>query len=1066
MFRKLEKWHLLIVFAGLFACKPSVPEEVSQASENIPEEIDFNLHVKPILSDRCFACHGPDANKRKANLRLDTEEGAFAALGEEKNRFAIKAGNLKKSEMFHRILSDDPDLMMPPPESNLTLTDEEKATLVRWIDQGAEWKPHWAFITPEKPKLPEVKNEEWPANEIDHFVLKKLENKKFTPAPQADKRTLVRRLYFDLTGLPPSPDQVDEFVNDNSPDAYEKLVDELLQTPAHAERLAMEWMDVARYADSHGYHADGYREMWPWRDWVISAFAKNMPYDKFISWQIAGDLLPDPSREQLVATAFHRNHPMTAEGGIVDEEYRVEYVLDRVNTTAKAFLGLTMECSRCHDHKYDPISQKEYYQFSAFFNNVDELGMTGDDGNAGPMLKLTNEVTQHRLDSLYTMIEQIDKQKEVLAGNVKDNQIKITKVNTKNGLLAHYPLNSKREKTANLQNPGKPGKIVGEADEVEGMQGTAIRVNGDHEFIELTEMGLFEKTEPFSISLWLKPEKKVQYQEIFGNNGNKNSYWRGYESYLDSLNRVTWRLVHALPHNLIQVTTEEGIPASEWTHLTFAYDGSSSASGLKIYVNGKAIQLNIDYDNLYKTILPVNPSYKTDNRPLRFGKAYRAFSGDDGVLAGAFDEIKIYNRAITALEAASMYRHYQPQAQFKLSKKDTLDFWLSQQKEYKELMAKAQKTWEKELEVMDSLPELMIMKEMDKPRPAYILDRGIYNARLEEVGPATPNAVLSFADEFEKNRLGLAKWLISDQNPLTSRVTVNRYWQMIFGKGIVGTSDDFGNQGDLPTHPELLDWLAVDFRENGWDLRRLIKMMVMSSTYRQASVADEEIREKDPGNLFLARGPKHRLQAEMIRDNALKAAGLLVKKVGGPSAKPYQPPGLWIEKGTFSKMLLTYEADKGDGLYRRSLYTFIKRTSPPPNMTIFDQQSRSFCVVKRQTTNTPLQALVLLNDPQFVEASRLVAERMQKEVNGDLEKKLDYGFKLLTSRSLKPEETAIFKQLYNEETRKYEENKAAADSLLSVGDYPADDSLDKVNTAALTVVASLMMNHDEAYMKR
>ena len=1066
MFFQLQKWHLLILLAGMISCKPSVPEEVEQASENIPQEIDFNLHVKPILSDRCFACHGPDANKREADLRLDTEEGAFAALGKDKNRFAIKAGNLKNSEMFHRIVAQDPDIMMPPPESNLVLTAEEKAILIRWIDQGAEWKTHWAFINPEKPKLPKVKNNNWPQNEIDHFVLKKLEEENFKPASPADKITLVRRLYFDLTGLPPSPQQVQAFVDDNSANAYENLVDKLLTTPEHAERLAMEWMDVARYADSHGYHADGYREMWPWRDWVISAFAKNMPYDKFVSWQVAGDLLPDPSREQMVATAFHRNHPMTAEGGIVDEEYRVEYVLDRVNTTAKAFLGLTMECSRCHDHKYDPISQKEYYQFSAFFNNVDELGMTGDDGNAGPMLKMTDEVTQKRLDSLYTMIEQLDKQKETLAQNVEDNALQIAKVNLRNGLIAHYPLNAGTEKTPNLADSRKPGKIVGEADIVNGPRGNAIRVNGDHEFIELPKMGLFEKTEPFSISLWLKPEKKDQYQEIFGNNGNKNSYWRGYESYMDSTNRITWRLVHALPHNLIQVTTEEPVPLQEWTHLSFAYDGSSSASGLKLFINGQATDLNIDYDNLYKTILPVNPNYKSANRPLRFGKAYRAFSGDDGVMAASFDEIKIYDRAITSLEAANLYKNYQPEAQLTLTRKDSMEYWLDQQQEYQQLMAQAQAAWEKELEVMDSLPELMVMKEMEKPRPAYILDRGIYNARLEQVYPSTPNSVLSFSDDFEKNRLGLAKWLVSDENPLTARVSVNRYWQMIFGKGIVGSSNDFGNQGDLPTHPKLLDWLAVDFRENGWDVRRLLKMMVMSSTYRQSSVAGDEKREKDPGNLFLARGPKQRLQAEMIRDNALKAAGVLVKKVGGPSVKPYQPPGLWIEKGTFSKILLTYQPDQGDGLYRRSLYTFIKRTSPPPNMTIFDQQSRSFCVVKRQTTNTPLQALVLMNDPQFVEASRLVAERMQKEVEGDLEEKLNYGFQLLASRPLEPEETAIFKQLYQEETEKYNENIAAADSLLSVGEYPVDDSLDKINTAALTVVASLMMNHDESYMKR
>ncbi len=1064
--QKVKRWHFVSIssLCLIAACQSPVPDEIQAASADIPDVVDYSLHVKPILSDRCFACHGPDNNTREAGLRLDTKDGAYAALQNDKNKFALKAGHLKKSEVFHRIISEDPDLMMPPPESNLSLTDKEKAIIVRWIEQGAEYKPHWAFVKPEKLNLPKVKDKLWPQNEIDYFVLRKLEKQGMEPNPKANKTTLIRRLYFDLTGLPPTPEQVAFFVKDTHADAYEQLVDRLLKTPEHAERMAMEWMDVSRYADSHGFHADGLRHMWPWRDWVISAFAKNLPYDQFITWQTAGDLLPNATREQMIATGFNRNHPINSEAGVVPEEFRVEAVLDRANTTARAFLALSFECARCHDHKFDPISQKEYFQFSAFFNNVDELGVISNDGNSGPLLKLTNEVAETKLDSIHHLIKEVTARQESLVQ--KAGKHSNLQPNLKKGLLAHLPLDATRDEAINLANRTKPGKLRGDVDLVDGAKNSAIRIDSDYEFLQIEE-GMFEKTQPFSVSLWIKPEKQDHYQEIFGNAGQKNSFWRGYEAYLDSLNRVSFRLTHALPHNLVHITSHETIDLNQWTHLAFTYDGSAQAKEVKIYINGKIAETTIHYDNLYKSILPVNAHHRLEKRDIRIGKAYRGNTGDDGLLKGAFDEIRVYEREISAVEVAHLYQEASPnEAITWLSHKDSIEHHLMQQPNYLANLIQLQKMRDAELSIKDTITEVMVMKEMPEMRPAYVLERGIYNAHLEQVFPNTPSSINKFGEAYENNRLGLAKWLVSEDNPLTARVAVNRYWQMLFGLGILATSDDFGNQGDLPTHPGLLDWLAVDFRENGWNVRRLLKQIVMSATYQQSSVASLEKQEKDPDNLWLAYGPKHRLQAEMIRDNALQAAGLLVKHVGGPSVKPFQPKGLWSEKASFSRKLHYYVQDSGISLYRRSMYTFIRRSQPPPNLAVFDQPNRSYCVIQRQTTNTPLQSLVLLNDPQFIEASRLVAERMQQEAGDTLEQQLNYGFRLLTSRDLKPREKEIFKSLYKEEINKFNQQIGAADSLLSIGDHPRDPSLDKVNTAALTVVASLMMNHDEAYMKR
>ena len=1063
--RRFSLMALVIVIALGSGCEPSISDDEALLA-SLPETVDFNFHIRPLLSDRCYKCHGPDENARETDLRLDTEEGAFGKLTESARNRAIVPGSLRRSELAHRIISDDPDYQMPPPDANLSLSEYEVALLRKWIDQGAEWKPHWAFVPPEKPDVPEVNNAGWPKNPIDNFVLARLEREGVEPADEADKERLLRRVSFDLTGLPPSVVELDAFLADESPDAYEKAVDRLLGTVAYAEHMAVDWMDVSRYADSHGYHADGYRMMWPWRDWVIEAFDDNMPYDEFITVQLAGDLFPNPTDEQRLATAFHRNHQMTAEGGIVDEEYRLEYVADRTNTTARAFMGITMECARCHDHKFDPVTQKEYFQLSAFFNNVNEVGMTADDGNAGPMLMLFEGDAEEQLKTLRDSINALQDLLEQRTKAVKPSEferIGVSNETLKQGLIDHYELDTlDSTSTSNSVRGREAAGISGDVELVDGPVGKGIRFDYDFDYLELKKAGLFERHEPFSIAFWTRPEKKEPYAELMGNAGQKNSYWRGYEIFVDSLNRVNVRLIHALAHNQLHVFSEEGIPFNEWSHIAVTYDGASKAAGVSIYVDGQKQAAYTRIDNLYKSMLPVNYKYEVEERPMRVGKSYRAFGGDDGIYKGSFDDIRFYDRKLSGLEAAFLSQALLPDDQ-ELRREHYL---LSHDEDYREMTDRLLSLYEEEHRLIEPIDEIMVMEEMKTPRTTYLLNRGAYDQPVEEVKPGTPEIILAFDEDLPQNRLGLARWLVDPANPLTARVTVNRFWQMHFGSGIVETPDDFGYQGRLPTHPALMDWLATTFVESGWDLKALNRLIVTSATYRQSSRPRPDLAELDPENRWLARGNSRRLSAEMIRDNALAASGLLVRTVGGPSAKPYQPEGLWIEKNTFSPMLLTYEPDKGDGLYRRSLYTFVKRTSPPPAMLAFDATDRSICIVQRQSTSTPMQSLILMNDPQYVEASRVLAERMQQEAGDDLENQLEYGFRALTSRRPKAEEMELFAEMYREELRRFGAEPADALALLEVGDKPRDAKFDPARTAALTMVVNTMMNHDEAYMRR
>lgn len=1077
---------LLVVLSK--SCQSGKVEFPKDITAQIPEKIDYNLHVKPLLSDRCFACHGPDKNSRKADLRLDTEEGAKMLLGEEKNRMAVVANDPHKSEVFKRMFTDDPELVMPPPESNLTLTEYEKALLTRWIEQGAEYKPHWSFIKPENTGIPEIKEKDWAVNEIDNFILSKLERENINHAPEASKETLIRRVAFDLTGLPPSLAEIDQFIADNSPNAYEKMVDQFLASPHYGERVASEWLDVARYADSHGYQDDGMRNMWPWRDWVIEKFNENIPLDTFITWQIAGDLLPEPTKEQLLATAFNRNHMQSQEGGIVSEEYRVEYVADRAQTFGKAFLGLTVECARCHDHKYDPISQEEYFKLFGFFNSINENGQIPYTGEASPTLILHSPEAEVELEKIKQHIAELEQEIdpksegyrtsfEKWLEEAKQKKPSITWQNE----LGHYrfeqPQGKENREFKNFANRKIPAKLSGALEDlplhIEGKIGKGIQLTGDSHIDFSKEIGFFEKNEPFSISLWINIMEEGIHGPILTQSGGIMNGNRGFDLMLLENGVLSASINHTFPDNSIAIETKDSLSINTWHQLAMTWDGSGRAQGFKLYHNGKEMPVTVKVDNLESSILYYGKEKQNWGgiASLRIGRRHEETL--DNMIA---DECRVFARELTLLEIEKLYRESTDQ-------KDPLQEILSKGKlagtdreklyayylnhrntDYEKILQELKTLRGEQTRISTEQPEVMIMKELPEPRKTFILDRGAYDSPTKEVIPGTPSYIMEYPENYPKNRLGLVNWLLHSDNPLPARVLVNRYWQMIFGKGLVPTSDDFGNQGDLPTHPELLDWLAIHFRESGWDLKHLLKTMVMSATYRQSSITTPALRETDPANLLLARAPAYRMTAEMVRDNALKASGLLNDTIGGPSVKPYQPPGLWKQLAT--RNVTEYVQDHGSKLYRRSMYTIWKRTSPPPSMISFDAAEKNFCTVKRQKTSTPLQSLVLLNDPQFIEASRMIAERMMKETEENVEAKIQYGFRLLTGRQADASELQVISRLFDSELKAFESGENNAIELLSVGEKLRDKNLNANTLAAYSMVASTLMNFDETVFKR
>ena len=1057
---------LLASVVFIQSCGVEKPAEVVLAEKQLPEAIDYNLHVKPILSENCFFCHGPDENTQEAGLELATREGALAALKEDKDKYAIVPGNLAKSEVFHRIITTDEEQMMPPKSSHRELSAYDKAVLIKWIEQGAEYKPHWAFIEPEKHQVPAVKDTTWPENPIDNFVLSKLEEKGMKPSPEADKETLLRRVTLDLTGLPPTVAEVDAYVADQSPNAYEKVVNRLLESPHYGEKMAVNWLDLARFADTHGYSQDQARPVWPWRDWVIKSYNENMPFDQFTTWQLAGDLLPNPTREQRLATGFNRNHAQNGEGGIVNEEYRVEYVLDRTNTLGTAFLGLTAECSRCHDHKFDPISQKDYFKMSAFFNQVDEAGqITLSDDLPVPTMLLTT--AKH--DSLLAFIDnKIEKTESALANTIRMEQAdfekwRLAKAETlpfdkKKGLQAHFTFDKLVGGKFASQVSAKHKGTVVDPVLVPGKLGKAFHTNGD-DILRLEKVGIFNRANPFSIGCWVKiPEDDIAEGVIFHKgNGDITYNFRGYYLNLRE-GKIELLMAHTWPFNNIVKVTPEELPKEQWLHLTMTYDGSSKADGLKLYIDGKEANLITEKDNLYKDILFGGRTAFGDEPSLQVGADVRG----TGFKNGQVDDLYVYERVLTAPEVLQLAQEPGSNADKQPSfDANTLShyYFANLSSAYQQHLDELEKLRQQKNKIIEEVPEAMVMDDMEKKRPTYVLIRGLYDSHGEEVQPGTPGSVLSFPKDLPQNRLGLAKWLFNPDNPLTARVAVNRYWQTYFGKGLQKTANDFGNQGSLPSHPKLLDWLAVTFRELDWDVKAMQKLIVMSATYRQSSIATPEQLKKDLDNTFLARGPSFRLTAEMVRDNALAASGLLTPKIGGPSVKPYQPEGLWAMNNA------VYVADTGAALYRRSLYTFWKRTNPPPSMDTFDAPTRSSCIVKRQQTNTPLQTLVLLNDPQFVEAAKVVAEKAAKKYPL-LKDRLIYTYRMLTTRMPQENELAILTRLYGSEYEKFKQHPAKMKGWLNIGEYNLTQELDQTALAAGAVVASTVMNSDAFITRR
>jgi len=1043
MINFIWKGILFLLVIGLVSCGPELPEEVVVEYDQLPNELDFNMHVKPILSDKCYACHGPDKAKQKAGLQLDIAETAYAELPETPGKFAIKPGNLKQSQVFHRIISTNNEMMMPPPEFNIKLSNYEKAVLIKWIGNGAQYKPHWAFIKPEKQKIPKVKNEKFVKNSIDNFIL-----------------------------------EMNSFLNDDTENAYEKQVDRLLGSIHYAEKMATDWMDVSRYADTYGYQVDRYRNMSPWRDWVIQSFHENRPYDQFLTWQLAGDLLPNATSKQILATGFNRLHSQNMEDGIIGEEYRVEHVSDRVAVLGDGIMGLTVSCAKCHDHKYDPISQKNYYEIYSFFNTINETGqISWDQATPPPTLTLPTKQQEVLLSNFKN---QIKEQTQALAKISKEEgeAIKawLEKVNLENftksipqkGLVGHYSLDNK---LTNRIAPSQKPKMAREFSPKEmpkfntGHIGQGLQLDGDA-WLECKEVGIYKRSEPFSIGIWVNIPKETKEGVIFHKNkGTTLHSYRGYHLYLKD-NQLEWVMARTMPENAIIKRTVSEIPKGEWVQLTLTYDGSSTAAGTKIFMNGKVAETIVEKDNLTRDIVfnylediiyaqPIEPN-------LQIGARWRGV----GLKNAIVDDVLVYDRALTGIEVLQIAKP----TSFSLAEKTITEFSKEHKKELDEYyLTHFSERYQKALyelktmrtayvDSMENVQEVMVMKEMETPRKTYVLGRGVYDNYEEEVFPNTPESVMPMPTNLPKNRLGLAQWLTHKDHPLTARVAVNRYWQNYFGRGLVKTSQDFGNQGELPSHPELLDWLALEFMESGWDVKALQKQIVLSATYRQSSIADEKIAERDHENKWLARGPNIRLTSEMMRDNALSASGLLNRKVGGESVYPYQPKGLWAMNFD------PYPQDKGDKLYRRSLYTMWRRTIPNPTLSTFDQPDRNLCTVKRQKTNTPLQALVLLNDPTFVEAAKVIGENMTRIESPTESIKMAYS--KLTGKIPNEKEVALLLDLREKEYKIFAKHPEKAKGWLATGEYKIDESLDTNLIAANAIVASVILNSDATITKR
>ncbi|WP_437187324.1 DUF1553 domain-containing protein [Planctomicrobium sp. SH668] len=1052
--------HSLLRSMGVVAAV-SVLSQFSLASDDKP--LSYNKDIRPILAENCFSCHGADSASRKADLRLDQRDAAIAMS-------AIDPGHPDLSELIARVMTTDHESVMPPAETKKTLTEEQKQTLKRWIEQGAEYELHWSFITPVKMTPPQVQHQDLVKNPIDQFVFKHIEEAGLAPSPEADRRTLIRRLSLDLTGLPPTPEVVEEFVNDQSPDAYEKFVDRFLSSPAWGEHRGRYWLDYARYADSHGIHFDNYREMWTYRDWVVGAFNQNMPYSQFTIENLAGDLLPNATLDQQIASGFNRCNMTTNEGGAINEEYLVLYTRDRTDTTAQVWMGLTAGCAVCHTHKFDPISHQEFYELAAFFNNTTQSAMDGNIKDTPPVIFVPLEgdrtawieSNESKVQSAAAVASRRDAARPLFEEWLATADPAEFSQTIPTDQLAFYGKFDNQASHATVS-------ILGESTEIEldpnaqwttGFAGSQAAVVNTTALATLDNVGDFGAGDAFSVSAWVKTPANDGGGAIVARMDTGNNF-RGWDFWMEG-RRVGCHIINEWSSNALKVVSEKQIPANEWVHVAYTYDGSKQASGVKIFVNGELQKNSVQADALSGDIRTTVP-FKIGQR-----------NADSLVSGLAVNDIRIYSRSLTQAESESLgglstlaaILEKDAGQRTEDEKKRVFDWWLDNRDQPYQTAVAFDREVDAQINAIKARGSVAhVMNEKPEMPVAYILDRGEYDRRTTEVKPNTPAVLPAFPEDLPRNRLGFAKWLLLPEQPLTSRVTVNRFWQEVFGTGIVRSSGDFGIMGELPSNQALLDWMAIDFIESGWDVKRLFKQIVMSHTYRQSAVITSELRERDPDNRLLARGPRFRMDAEMVRDYALAASGVMVHKIGGPSLKPYQPDGIWEVVGMDGSTTRNYRRDSGESLYRRSLYSFVKRMAPPASLEIFNAPNREFCVVRRERTNTPLQALVTLNDEQYVEAARVLAQTALQSNETDRDARIQFISKRLLSRELQARELEIVSSSLEQLQKHFDDHLEDAKLLIAVGESKADEKLAPEELAAWTMLTNELMNLDEVLNK-
>jgi hypothetical protein len=1015
--------------------------------------VDFNRDIRPILSDNCFKCHGPDEAMREADLRLDSHDGITTDLGG--GFYPVVPGNPDESEIIWRIETADELDLMPPVDSNLALSNQEKQLLNQWILEGAEWKGHWAFEPVQRPALPGTSTRAWARNGIDAFVLEKLESEGLEPSREGDRTTLIRRLTLDLTGLPPTPPEVEAFLADDTPDAYERLVDRLLASPRYGEAMALPWLEAARYADTDGYQNDGPRTMWRWRDWVIDAYNQNMPFDQFTIEQLAGDLLPDPSLDQILATGFNRNHRYNSEAGLVLEEFLLENAVDRVDTTSTVWMGMTVACARCHDHKYDPISTKEYYQLVSIFDNVPESGRAVKFGNSEPWITTPTPEQSAQLTEFETKLAAVLDQKEDAQDQI-DSAIAAWESADELNLDESALLGRGLIERFAISGNDPSVEVEGVAPNFgKGIHEQAGIFDGNN-VLGLESTAQFLCDERFSLAFWMNPS--TSSDGVIISKQGENSIRKGLAVELKE-GRLQFYIITRWIAGVGAIETVAQIPVDQWQHITLTNDGSQSATGMRILINGEPVETRILH-NTNSNIVKLDKAAK-----LRIGAGVVG-SGYQGTL----DEIRVYDRALNRNEAALLAER---SSLIEISRKHPSTRSAGENTKWQayyleniatdslaKLEAAAFEARQKLQDYDDSLPTTMVMQEMNPTRPTHVRTRGVYHQLGELVEDQLPEIFPGYPEGAPSNRLGFAQWLVSGEHPLTGRVAMNRYWLKYFGRGLVKTAEDFGVQGDWPSHPDLLDWLADEFVASGWDVKAMQKLIVTSATYRQQSRVTPEILEVDPHNVLLTRGPRQRLSAHALRDQALATSGLLVERLGGPSVSPYQPDKLWELMSN-----MKYKPSSGEDLYRRSLYTIWKRTIPPPSMALMDAADRESCIVSPKRTNTPLQALTLLNEKVFVESARNLGQRLLLEGGATMADQVKFGFRTTLARNPRPQELTLLEDAYQQYRESYQDDLAGAEKLIQFGESKANATLDPRDLAAATAFSNVLLNLDETITK-